>query len=158
MLNENHHLHIDLSPEAAHFFDLLYPDAPNDAWLVVSWPDHESPAQGAAPMISRWSRMRNRSSVERRIATGADQHDLYFGVGLRHPSCEPRKTARGKNSDVMAIPGLWIEFDRQDGVHTATNLPTREELAAFLNTLPFPWSVLVDSTGGIHAYLLFREL
>jgi Protein of unknown function (DUF3987) len=29
---------------------------------------------------------------------------------------------------------------------------------AFLNTLPFQWSVLVDSTGGIHAYLLFREL
>jgi hypothetical protein len=58
----------------------------------------------------------------------------------------------------MAIPGLWIEFDHQGGVHTATNLPTREELLAFLNILPFQWSVLVDSTGGIHAYLLFREL
>jgi hypothetical protein len=158
MLNENHHVHRDLSAETAHFFDLLYPDAPSDAWLVVSWPDHESPAQGTPPMISRWYRMRDRSRAERRMAHGADQHDLYFGVGLRAPSCQPRTTARGKNLDVMAIPGLWIEFDHQGGVHTATNLPTREELAAFLNTLPFQWSVLVDSTGGMHAYLLFREL
>jgi hypothetical protein len=111
MLNENHHLHIDLSAKTAHFFDLLYPDAPSDAWLVVSWPDHESTAQGAPPMTSRWSRMHDRLRAERRIANRADQHDLYFGVGLRAPSCEPRTAARGKNPDVMAIPGLWIEFD-----------------------------------------------
>jgi Protein of unknown function (DUF3987) len=158
MPNESQLSPRNLSREIADFFDLLYPDAPSDAWLVISWPDHESPTQGAHPMISHWSRMRDRSRAERRIANGADQHDCYFGVGLRAPSCEPRTTVRGKNSDVMAIPGFWIEFDHQGGVHIATNLPTLEALVVFLNTLPFQWSVLVDSTGGIHAYLLFREL
>ena len=158
MQNENHRVHRDLSLETAHFFELLYPDVPRDAWLVVSWPERESPVQGAPPMRSHWYRMHQRSQAERFMSNRAARHDLYVGVGLRASSCEPRRWARGKSSDVMAIPGLWLEFDHQGGVHTATNLPTCEELAAFLSSLPFQWSVLVDSTGGMHAYLLFREL
>src|SRR5262245_25130544 len=109
-------------------------------------------------MCSRWYRMHQRSQAERFIRSRADQHDLYFGVGLRAASCEPSSTTRGKSAEVMAIPGLWMEFDHQGGIYRATNLPAREALVAVVNAFPFQWSVLVDSTGGLHAYLLFREL
>jgi hypothetical protein len=135
--------------ETARFLNLLYHDAPDDAWLVISWPDPEISANGKKPpMLSAWYRLRQQRIALRRIIGLSPHHNVYVAPGLRHPSCRPRRTARGPSSDVSVIPGLWVEFDHQGGVHTSTNLPGRDELLAFLEATPFRWSRIIDSANG----------
>ena len=43
-------------------------------------------------------------------------------------------------------------------MHAARNLPSPEELLTFIGELPFRFSLLIDSTGGYHGYILFKEL
>jgi putative DNA primase/helicase len=83
---------------------------------------------------------------------------MYVGVGLRHPDCTPTPDIRGASEDVYALGGLWIELDHSAGVHAAQNLPTPQALLAFIEALPFRFSLLVDSGGGYHGYVLFKEL
>jgi hypothetical protein len=73
--------------ETAYFFDVLYPSAPPDAWMVISWPDPDPQNNGHKPgMLSRWFLSRDRSRALRLVAGVAMQRDLYVGVGLRDPA------------------------------------------------------------------------
>jgi hypothetical protein len=92
----------------------------------------------------------------RRIAGLSTTHDTYINLGLRRPSCREGRTRRGTHADVYVIPGLWLDADHNGGVHAAANLPSLEELLSFLRSFPFTWSLLIDSTGGLHCYLLFE--
>ena len=138
------------SLEVQRYLDLLYPDAQPDAWLVVSW----IAAQGV--WCSQWFRIAQSEDAAAFISQ-AQSYNVYTGIGLRHPDCTPAADKRGESTEVYALPGLWIEFDHNAGVHSATNLPTPDELLAFIETLPFRFSLLVDSTGGLHGYALFKE-
>ena len=134
------------------YLALLFPDAPDDAWLVVSW------LQGPNDFRSQWFMMAQQADAIAWLLRVSPLYNTYIGLGLRHPQCQPSSTSRGTSAEVCAIGGLWVELDHTAGVHSATNLPTPDELTTFLHTMPFEWSLLVDSGGGIHAYLLFREL
>lgn len=138
--------------EVQRYLDCLFPEAPEDAWLVISWL--------AAPQDfrSRWFRIADRRAAEQTILTLARQFNTYVGLGLRRPQCVPSVYTRGTSEDVLAIGGLWIECDHAAGIHAATNLPTPPALLAFIKQLPFQPSLLVDSGGGIHCYVLFKEL
>src|SRR5262245_38489484 len=92
--------------ETQRYFDLLYPDAPDEAYLVVSW---RTPRQDA-PMQHQWVRCADMQNLARGIARYAPRADIYIGLGLRHPTCTPQKDTRGKSGDVYALPGLWIEL------------------------------------------------
>jgi hypothetical protein len=136
--------------DVQQYLELLYPDAPPEAWLVVSW----IAAQG--PWCSRWFRIIQSEDATAFISQ-VQGYNVYTGIGLRHPDCTPAADKRGESAEVYALPGLWIEFDHNAGVHSAKNLPTPDELLAFIETLPFRFSLLVDSTGGYHGYALFKE-
>jgi hypothetical protein len=129
---------------------LFWPDPPEDIWLVVSWLD----ASGAFP--SAWFRYRDLNQAVTFLQAKAQQFDVYVGMGLRHATCQP--VGRGTSNDVGAVGGLWVELDHSGGVHTAKNLPTSYQLMRFIGSLPFEFSLLINSTGGIHAHLLFKEL
>jgi hypothetical protein len=109
-------------------------------------------------MLAAWYRMHQRRLMLRRIVGLAPTHNVYVNLGLRRPTCPPGRAWRGKCADVSAIPGLWVDMDHAGGVHTTADLPSREELLGFLQAMPFAWSLLIDTTGGAHGYVLFREL
>ena len=129
---------------------LFWPDPSEDLWLVVSWIDH------AKTFCNTWFRCRDRDQALLLLEETSQQYDTYVSMGLRHATCQP--VGRGTSADVGAIGGLWVEFDHAGGVHTATNLPTPFQLAKFIHTLPFAFSLLIDSTGGLHGHVLFKEL
>jgi hypothetical protein len=86
--------------------------------------------------------------------------NVDVGLGLHRN--KGTRAQRGTAADVMAIPALWIELDVAGGTHSENAkkhyFPTKAAARAFLEALPHPPSVIVDSGGGLHAYWLFREL
>jgi phage/plasmid primase, P4 family, C-terminal domain len=137
--------------QVQRYFELLYPDPPDAAWLVVSFFDTNR------RWCSQWFPVVQRADAAACAGLMADWYNVYFGIGLRHPDCTPAVTKRGDSTEVYAVPGLWVEMDHSAGVHAATDLPTSEELLAFIDTLPFRFSLMIDSTGGYHGYVLFKE-
>jgi predicted P-loop ATPase len=134
------------------YLDLLFPEAPDDAWIVVSC--RVPPAQ----FYSQWFLTGDRAALITYISAQAETSNVHVGLGLRQPQCQPQRNVRGTNEDVCGIGGLWVECDHNAGRHAAKNLPSPDALRVFLHTLPFPFSLIVDSGGGFHAYLLFKEL
>lgn len=70
-----------------------------------------------------------------------DEHSppVWYGVGLRRPG------GRGMKSDVVMIPAVWVDIDRQEDV--------RDVLAR----CPLPPTWVVRSGGGHHVYWKLRE-
>jgi hypothetical protein len=134
-----------------HFLGTLYTDPPEDTYIVVS-----GKVKGEFP--SKWFYADGHDEIAKFIASKAADYDVYINIGLRDPECTPEQDKRGTNEEVYALPGLWVEFDHSGGVHTAKNLPTREELINFIEELPFKFSLLINSGGGIHAYILFKKI
>lgn len=138
--------------DVQHYLDLLFPDVPDDAWLVISWfvpPDR---------FCSQWFLAGHRDDLMKCIAEHAPTFNVYIGLGARHPQCQPHTDMRGTSDDVCALGGLWVEFDHAAGKHAAHDLPSPQVLKTFLQALPFTFSLIVNSGGGLHAYLLFKEL
>jgi hypothetical protein len=72
--------------------------------------------------------------------------------GRRYSSCPPQSTATRSGL------GCRTQGGRRHDQGPEKNLPTREELRVFIRKLPFQFSLLIDSGGGVHAYLLFKEM
>jgi putative DNA primase/helicase len=133
-----------------HAIGLLWPEAPDDAWLVISWV-----AQGQ--FCSRWLHMGDADDALTFLLRIARSHDCYVGMALRHPACVP--TGRGSSEDAFAIGSLWVEIDHNQGMHAATHiLPSPLQLRMFVRSLPFVPSWEIDSGGGLHLHLLLKEL
>jgi hypothetical protein len=128
------------------YLQRLFPTRPAATWLVVSWQTRY--------FQSRWFPVAQAKEVRPFILQTAPRHDVYVGLGLR----THQTVGRGSSADVDAIGGVWIEVDHAGGHHKAPNLPSREQLLQFLAALPFTCSMIVDSSGGFHCYLLFKEL
>jgi hypothetical protein len=148
----------DTSTELQHFFELLYPGV-REGWMVISWPDpYCLTAQGIHPLVSQWVPLQERSWAElaHGLMTFTTTRNLYFGVAIQHPDCEPHRTRRGRNTSAYILPGLWADIDLAIGQHAASTLPAQEaEALDFLGTLPqFP-SLLLRTGGGLHCYWLF---
>lgn len=86
----------------------------------------------------------------------SDLANVFFGIGLQR---QPERHGRGKADGVSAIPGLWADIDVAGPGHATTSdlFKSKVEVQSFLDDLPVPPSVVIDSGGGIHAYWLFRE-
>lgn len=134
------------------YIELLFPDAPDDAWLVVSW------LHAPRDFRSRWFLMADHFDAIKFIADASQFHNTYVALGLRNPQCHDTDGKRGKIEDVFALGGLWIELDHNAGIHSAKNLPSEQDLQRFIAELPFSFSLTINSGGGIHGYLLFKEL
>ena len=91
------------------------------------------------------------------VSTNKDDFDVYFEIGLQKELIT-NQFIRGKEENVSAIPGLWIDIDTLLGVHKKQNLPSDIDSAKdLLSKFPLQPSMIVFSGGGIHAYWLFKE-
>lgn len=90
------------------------------------------------------------------IANVGRDYDVYVSCGLRRRGLSPSE--RGREEDVVAIPGAWIDIDIKSDAHKATDLPpSLEDAASLLEELPEP-TLVVDSGHGLHAWWLFQHL
>jgi hypothetical protein len=87
--------------EVQRYLALLYPEAPPDAWLVVSWIATDE------QWYSQWFRIAQSEDAAAFISQ-AQGHNVYTGIGLRHPDCTPAAEKRGASAEVYVLPGLWI--------------------------------------------------
>lgn len=84
-------------------------------------------------------------------------YNTYFGVNPRVKNLGEH--LRGSRDDVSAVIGTYTDFDIKGDAHKEKNLPeTKEELMAFLMSLPKIPTAIVESGNGIHAYWLFDEI
>ena len=86
-----------------------------------------------------------------------EQMDVYFSLGIQKEVInDPYK--RGTEETVIALPGLWFDFDISGPGHVKTNLPANPEtLVNFIhNELPIP-TLSVASGGGMHVYWRFNQ-
>jgi P4 family phage/plasmid primase-like protien len=104
---------------------------------------------------SRWFPVTQIEQLIKEAINLRDSHNVYFGVGVRKAALGDYK--RGKNEDVLSLPGVWVEIDLQSGDHAAGNLPAEEDVQGILDTFPLEPSIVVHSGGGLHCYWLFQE-
>jgi len=84
-------------------------------------------------------------------------YNTYFGINPRVKNLGEH--LRGSRDDVSAVIGTYTDFDIKGDAHKEKKLPeTKEELMAFLMSLPKIPTALVESGNGIHAYWLFDEI
>lgn len=82
--------------------------------------------------------------------------NCYMGIGLRQKNLGTWK--RGEETDIIAIPGLWLDLDfNSQGAHKAKGLPTEAEAHELLESAPYEPSIVVHSGHGLQAYWLFNE-
>jgi len=83
------------------------------------------------------------------------EQNVYFAIGIQGE--RPAK-GRGRESGVIAVPGLWADIDVLGPNHAAHNLPpTLEDAWGLVRAVPFAPTVVVSTGGGIQPYWLFRE-
>lgn len=86
------------------------------------------------------------------------RRDAYFGLGLTRPGVASGR--RGHETDVVGLPGLWLDLDVGKPAPGPGGLPSPPDLASALEVLcQLPPdrqpTLLVQSGGGLHAYWLF---
>lgn len=129
--------------ELQAFCDLLYPGA-EEGWFALNFfPDKKT----------QWVKADDVDNC-RIDLTGKN---CYLGIGIRKQRLSPEK--RGVASDVIAIPGLWVDLDFDDGnSHRVKNLPpSLDACIAMLDDAPCRPSLIVHSGHGLQAYWLFNE-
>lgn len=137
--------------DVRHYLALLFPDAPPDAWVVVSW------LTQTKQFRSQWFRIKEGKQLTAFVVQHASTVSTYVGLGLRDPDLPGHDGSRGTSAHVISINALWMEYDHSGGQHAARNLPPADALLPWLTRRPQRFSLLVDSGGGIHSYLLFKE-
>lgn len=83
-------------------------------------------------------------------------NDVYYSVGVSERPF--RAYERAKSSDIVSIPGLWVDIDIAGDAHAAKALPPNYAAARSLLPEMLDPSMVVHSGHGLHAYYLFREL
>ncbi|UCE52500.1 MAG: primase alpha helix C-terminal domain-containing protein, partial [Desulfobacterales bacterium] len=90
------------------------------------------------------------------ISSSNGQQNIYHTMGLLKI---PPVKGRGEQANVIAIPGLWMDFDVKGGNHKNQNLPgSIDECREFIKTLEHQPSIIVASGGGLHGYWLFDKI
>jgi len=144
-----------------NFLQQLWPaDIPAGNHLLI-WtrrPSPSDPANGAkAEKRSYWCKsVAEATNLLKRIVPHKDA-DIYLGCGLADRAFGSHQ--RCKAADIVAIPGLWLDMDVDDGCHKkAANLPkTVDEALALLHLMPLPPTLVVHSGGGIQGWWLFDQ-
>jgi P4 family phage/plasmid primase-like protien len=131
--------------QAENFIKTLYNDAKGGFISLWTLEDKKT----------RWFAVNQIDELIEEAIKLRDSHNVYFGVGVRKETLGEYK--RGKNEDVLSLPGVWVEIDLKGGDHAAVNLPAEEDVQGILDTFPLEPSIVVHSGGGLHCYWLFQE-
>ena len=132
--------------DAKKYFNLLWSSA-NEGLLPIC-------AKGSNGLLTKFFTVPIKDAAHQVIERWSSQ-DVYVSVGLLQQRPE---SGRGKESDVIAIAGLWMDIDCSEGSHKEQKLPSKEEGLSFLKELPFKPSLIVWSGGGLHVYWIFKEI
>ena len=85
-----------------------------------------------------------------------ESENTYFHVAAHDPEVRqpggPSPHMRGTTESAHLIPALWVDIDTADGMHSAEDLPIRDDVYELLDALEPKRSALIDSGGGVHAY------
>jgi hypothetical protein len=137
----------DIPQDPLTFLRLLYgDDAPG--WLTISTFDSQP---------TQWFPAHQLEQVATYCQAIARRYNVYFGLGLRQ---EQLDEGRGESTDVLGIPGLWVELDIKHPVHKKIDLPEtmNEALTLVQEAIPLKPSIIIDSGYGAHIHWLFKEL
>ena len=152
-----------VQPDSAaiqHFLEILYGPA-EDGWLVLSYPDPTVLKPDGTPVLkSEWFDISHTTwqTIAHTAARRARTCNVYFGVALQQPNCEPGQFKRSRNSTAYSVPGFCCDIDLAYGDHAASQLPqTDDEALQFLADLPARPSLIIHSGGGLYGYWIFRE-
>jgi hypothetical protein len=134
------------------FLTTLYPDPPAESVLSCTYRQEKN-------IQSRWFHADDLVTASTHLAEKSLTTDAYIGMGLRSLPPDASPHWRGKNDDVIALPGLWLECDHNAGIHSnSAQYPSVQQLLDFIANLPLPPSLIIDSGGGYHLHWLFKEL
>lgn len=86
--------------------------------------------------------------ADRAVELSRQRAEVYFGCATR---VKVRGRPRGRNADVLHLPGLWVDLDF-DGFE-AGGIDAIERLEVFR---PRPTQI-IHSGGGLHVYFKFAE-
>ena len=88
----------------------------------------------------------------------SSDQNCYLGIGIRK---ERLPSGRGTHSDVIGIPGFWLDLDFESaaGAHKVTKpLPPNEDACLdLLRSSPYQPSLIIHSGHGLQAYWIFNE-
>jgi hypothetical protein len=88
------------------------------------------------------------------VALDGENQQVYFGVGARVPGLP--ETSRGHKTEVVAIPGIWLDIDLVSPAHVSKNLPgSDEDVAVLLSAVPLAPTAIISSGHGLHVWWLF---
>lgn len=133
--------------DTVEFFQVLYPAETEGNTYVWTLPEK----------CTRVFPCANALEIAQAARQETEAHnDVYYSVGVSERPF--RAYERAKSSDIVSIPGLWVDIDIAGDAHAAKALPP--DYAAARSLLPemLDPSMVVHSGHGLHAYYLFREL
>jgi energy-coupling factor transporter ATP-binding protein EcfA2 len=145
-----------LPQEAVAFLNALYWRAPAGSHIELrpfapAWADKN--LHKVANQWRTWKPVGESEDMARlawRAATSGTGIDVYMGVAARRPR-------GGTARDVVAVTALWTELDGEPS-KKGNGCQTKDEAYARLQALQLVTpSIIVDSGGGFHAYLLLDE-
>lgn len=130
--------------EAKRFFDLLFPEIPDDQKILV-W---TTPGKKSV-----WCSTTDEAA---RVAVSTPDQNVYFGCGLSPMDFGP--SARCQAAHIAAVPGVWADVDIRHGVHQKSALPETAEEALEICPPDVKPSLVVHTGHGLHFYWLFEEV
>lgn len=87
-----------------------------------------------------------------------DEYDIYVGVGLAPEKID--KNSRCKSSDIIGIPGFWLDVDIEHEAHDSDktyppDVATAKQLVEETKVKP---TYYIDSGHGLHVWWLFGDV
>lgn len=134
--------------ENREFLQVLYGKV-NQGALSVSW-------RVNGKLSTKWYDATELNEMSEFIVKTGRNHDTSINLNPRAKSLTCKQ--RGTREDILIVIGYTHDYDIRDPVHSEQRLPeTKEELMAFVRSLPKQPSIIVFSGHGYHCYYLFDE-
>lgn len=131
---------LDAADAARHFLRTWFAGCEGLAELRVLTP------QGARAEFFALTHVENMAA--RAVELSRQRAEVYFGTATR---VKVRGRPRGRNADVLHLPGLWIDLDFD--AFDAGGIDALEILEAFRPRA----TQIIHSGGGLHVYWKFAE-
>jgi hypothetical protein len=111
---------------------------------------------GGKPRATKWFATTELDVAAKTIKATARRADVYVSMATyAAPPADPR--SRGRQKDVLSIPGFWADLDIGEAGHKPAELPNppdESSALSIIDSLPAP-SLVEHSGGGLQAFWLF---
>ena len=129
---------------AERFLGEVFRDLPEGAQILI-W----SLAHKRSSWYSDPAKAAHRAEVDGAV------DDVYVGCAWREANLGAK--VRGAETDCAGITGLWADVDVEMPGHARAAFKTKAAAKAWLEGLPLPPTIIVDSGNGLQAWWLFSE-